>query len=141
MLKVESKHAMEICPKCERPVKSKNAWHYCAKVDIDDLFIGRSEEMILIFDKILAEVMDWEGVNVSASKNCVIFVRNKTFLIVRPLQKVLDLKFYLPEETNTYPVFKCKPYNNKFEIHIRLNQLEDLDYSVFELVGEAYLQS
>lgn len=132
---------MEICPKCNRPVKSKNAWHYCTQVDIDDLFLGRSEEMILIFDKVLAEVMDWAEVNVSASKNCVIFVRNKTFLIVRPMQKVLNLKFYLPEETNDYPVFKCKPYNSKFEVHVRLSQLEDLDQAVFQLIREAYVLS
>ncbi len=97
--------------------------------------------MVLIFDKILAEVMGWEGVNVSASKNCVIFVRNKTFLIVRPMQKTLNLKFYLPEESHVYPIFKCKPYLNKFEFHIRLAQLEDLDYAVFEWLKEAYYKS
>ena len=41
-----------ICPKCQRPLRNINAWHYCEQVDIDDLFIGKSDDIILVLSLI-----------------------------------------------------------------------------------------
>jgi hypothetical protein len=46
------------CPKCERELPWPDYRHYCARVSLDSLFDGRPAEMILVFDKILAEVAD-----------------------------------------------------------------------------------
>ncbi|MDP9077886.1 MAG: hypothetical protein M3O71_10715 [Bacteroidota bacterium] len=47
-----------ICPKCERELVSEQQRHYCAKISLDDLFKGKSDELLLLFDKLLAEVAD-----------------------------------------------------------------------------------
>lgn len=47
------------CPDCERELPWKDYRHYCARVSLDSLFEGRSPELVLAFDKILAEVADW----------------------------------------------------------------------------------
>lgn len=86
-----------VCPKCQRLLPRPKAWHYCAQIDIDSLFEGKSEALVYLFDKILADVFDWQGVAVSATKNCIVFVRHKTFLVIRPMKTQLDVKFYLSE--------------------------------------------
>lgn len=132
---------MITCPKCERPIRYKNQWHYCAKVDIDSLFEGKPEEIMLIFEKVLVAVMEWEGVIVSPTKNCIVFSRNKGFLIVRPMQKIIDLKFFSEERLSGWYIHKSKAYNNKFENHIRLSTIEELSPDVFEPIRNSYEMS
>ena len=92
-----------VCPKCERELLKENQTHYCARVSIDSLFKGKPDELVLVFDKILAEVADWQDVLVSTTPNCIVFVHRKTFLVIRPMQKVLDVKFYSETASNRLP--------------------------------------
>jgi hypothetical protein len=50
-------------------------------VAIDDLFLNKSDEIVLIFDKLLEFLSSFEDVEISATKNCIVFVRNKTFVL------------------------------------------------------------
>ena len=97
---------MWTCPKCERKIVHANKWHYCEKVGIDSLFEGKREELILLFDRLLSHIISWEDVGVSATKNCIVFVHRQTFFIVRPMKKVLSLKFYSAQEKTGYPILK-----------------------------------
>lgn len=129
---------MWTCPKCERELKNPNQWHNCVKVSIDSLFEGKAEELVLIFDKLLSEIIDWEGVAVSATKNCIVFVHNQTFLIIKPMKKQLDLKFYSKEEQEEFPIIKSIFYSGRFENHIRVSNLDELDFVVFNLIKQSY---
>jgi hypothetical protein len=127
-----------ICPKCERELSRPNQVHYCIKVSVDSLLKDQSEELVLAFDKLLAEIVDWEGVTVSCSKNCIVFVRNRTFFLIRPMKKHLDLKFYstkLPEDSI---VTKSTLYKSRYENHIILSALKDLTPQVYKLIKESY---
>ncbi len=126
------------CPKCDRPLTKKNSWHYCKKTSIDSLFEGKSPELKLLFDKLLAEVGSWESVNASASKTCIVFITSKTFLVVKVMKRELDLKFVLPEEMDAFPVYKIAKYGNKTEHYIRLGSEEDLDRDVFNMIHQSY---
>ncbi|MBA4198526.1 MAG: hypothetical protein C0459_13340 [Chitinophaga sp.] len=129
---------MNICPKCERELRNPNQWHYCAKVNIGDLFKGKDEELEFVFDKLLSEIIDWENVTVSATKNCIVFVHNKTFLIVKPMKTQLDLKFYSEKEHTNFPIIKSILWNSKFENHIRVAKLEELNERVFAFIKKSY---
>jgi hypothetical protein len=61
------------CPKCDRELPQPEQRHYCARVSLDSLFQSRSAELILIFDKLLAEVADWDGVLVGTTPNCIVY--------------------------------------------------------------------
>lgn len=127
-----------ICPKCERELKKPNQIHYCIKVSVDDLLKDQSEELVLAFDKLLAEIVDWDGVTVSCSKNCIVFVHNQTFFVIRPMKKQLDLKFYsakLPEEPM---VIKSALHAGRYENHIRLTSLNHLTPRVYAFVKDSY---
>jgi hypothetical protein len=129
---------METCSICGRVLKSAKQWHYCAKVELDSLFEDKAKQLVFTFDRLLAEIMDWPNVSVSATKNCIVFVRMQTFLIVRPMKKQLDLKFYSSTYTNQPPVYKCVAYSGKFETHIRLSEIEEVDQQVFRLIKKSY---
>jgi Domain of unknown function (DUF5655) len=129
---------MWTCPKCERELRNPNQWHNCVKVSIDSLFEGKSEELVLVFDKLLSEILDWKDVAVSATQNCIVFVHNQTFLIIKPMKKQLDLKFYTQNEQEELPVIKSVVYSGKFENHIRVSMLSELNHEVFQLIKQSY---
>ena len=110
-----------ICPKCQRPLRNINAWHYCEQVDIDDLFVGKSDDVILVFDRILAKVAMWDDIDISGTKNCVVFVKNKTFLVLKPMRKWLDAKCYLPDKVHDPLFHKLELWNSKYQAIFRLN--------------------
>ncbi|WPV01154.1 DUF5655 domain-containing protein [Mucilaginibacter sp. cycad4] len=126
------------CPKCERELPKAEQRHYCARVSLDSLFKGRPAELVLVFDKILAEVADWESVLVGITPNCIVFTRRLTFLVIRPMKKELDIKFYSKVPHPEKPVLKSVASGNKFENHIRIALLDDLRPDLFTYLRESY---
>ncbi len=130
---------MDICPKCERPVASLKSWHYCAKVDMDSLFERKEDVVLQLFDRLAEVVGSWPGVAFSATKACIVFVTTaKTFFIVKPMKKALDMHFSLPEAHEEDCVYKCVKYGGKWVHYIRLHEENDLNRSVLRLIRMAY---
>lgn len=126
------------CPKCDRELPWAYYRHYCKRVELDSLFEGRSDELILVFDKILAEVADWPKVLVGVTPNCIVFTRRVGFLIIRPMKKELDLKFYSSVAHLEKPVIKSIVAGKKFANHIRLSTLDELKPGIFQYLRESY---
>lgn len=126
------------CPKCERSLKNKNQWHCCINQALDNLFIGKSNELIFIFDQILNYVSNLENIEISATKNCIIFFKTQTFLVIKPMKKELDIKFYLPEQVNNHPIMKVALYGKQYEHHIRISTTEDVSPQVFSFIKQSY---
>ncbi len=129
---------MWTCPKCDRELRTPNQWHNCVKVNIGDLFVGKKDELEFVFDKLLSTIIDWDNVAVSATKNCIVFVHHKTFLIVRPMKTQLDLKFYSEKELDEEPVIKSVIWNSKFENHVRVSEMEELNATIFSMIKRSY---
>jgi len=126
------------CPKCDRELPQPEQRHYCARVSLDSLFDGRPPELVLVFDKILAEVADWDGVLVGTTPNCIVFTHRLTFLIIRPMKKELDIKFYSKAAHPEKTVLKSVAIGKKFENHIRIAELDDLRPALFVYLRESY---
>jgi hypothetical protein len=126
------------CPKCERVLKNPNAWHNCIKQDLDKLFENKIEILSFLFDKILDNVISWDNVSVSATKNCIVFVSTQTFLVVKPMKKELDLKFYLQTQNEEFPIYKSCEYSGKFEHHIRVSELEEVNSQLINFIKSSY---
>jgi len=128
-----------ICPKCERELLNENQRHYCAKISLDSLFAGRSPELVLVFDKILVEVADWEDVLVSTSPNCIVFVHKQTFFVIRPMQKQLDLKFYSATRLEGPMIIKSVAHAGRYVNNVRVAMLNDLNPLLFKLIRNSYI--
>jgi hypothetical protein len=126
------------CPNCDRELHSPGQRHYCVRVNLNSLFEDRSPELVLVFDKILAEVADWDGVLVGTTPNCIVFTHRMTFLVIRPMKKELDIKFYSKIAHPEKPVIKSVAVANKFENHIRIALLDDLRPTLFVYLRESY---
>ncbi len=127
-----------ICPKCGRPVASLKSWHYCKAVDMDTLFERKEDVVLHLFDRLVETVSGWPEVQFSATKACIVFVANSTFLIAKPMKRALDLHFSLktPEEDDA--VYKCVPYKHHHVHYIRLHRPNDLTPRVLRLIRRAY---
>ncbi|MGN7988762.1 DUF5655 domain-containing protein [Pedobacter sp. 22226] len=126
------------CPKCDRELPWKDYRHYCQRVDLDSLFVGRSAELVLAFDKILAEVADWPNVLIGVTPNCIVFTKRVGFLIIRPMKKELDIKFYSAMAHTEKPVVKSIASGKKFENHIRISSADEVRPGLFVYIQESY---
>src|ERR1700744_3551310 len=115
------------CPKCEREFPKPEQRHYCARVSLDSLFAGKPPELLLIFDKILAEVADWDGVLVGTTPNCIVFTHRLTFLVIRPMQKWLEVKWYAKNSAG-----------KKEEQRVKLTLLDELMPKIFQDIRASY---
>jgi hypothetical protein len=127
-----------ICPKCERELKNEKQTHYCAKVNLDTLFEGKSAELVLAFDKLLLLVADWDDVAISTTPNCVVFVHRQTFLVVKPMKVALDIKFYSASPPTGLIPYKNYIYSGRNANHFRLSKLEDLTPIMIRYIRESY---
>ena len=127
-----------ICPKCDRPIASAKQWHYCARVDMDTLFERKEDIVLHLFDRLVEVAGAWPGVAFSATKACIVFVADKTFLIVKPMKKALDMHFSLAEPEEDEAVYKCVRYNGRWVHYVRLHEEGDLNRNVIRLIRAAY---
>jgi len=129
---------MWICPKCERTFKSTNQSHSCGQYDLDDLFKGKPDNLLMTFDALLLAVIDWEGCTVGATAKAIVFTREKAWLIVRPMSKVLDIKFY-DKEKISHPLIKKTNFAfKKYAHHIRISNPSEITTELLELLNAAF---
>jgi hypothetical protein len=127
-----------ICPKCERELKNEKQTHYCARINLDSLFEGKSAELVLTFDKLLLLVADWDDVAISTTPNCVVFVHSQTFLVIKPMKAALDVKFYAALPPSGLIPYKTLFYSGRHAIHLRISKLEHLTPVMFKYIRESY---
>lgn len=130
---------MWTCPICERDLKKENQWHVCIKADLNSLFDGKPKELEYAFDKILAEVVEWDDVIVSNTRKAIMFVHNQTFLVIRPMTKVLDIQFYSKEGQVCPPFFKSRKVSKKWENHYRISSMEEISSELILWIKDSYL--
>lgn len=126
------------CNKCKRTLKNENQWHCCFNQDIDTLFEHKPIELIFAFDKILTFVYDLNNIEISATKNCVVFFKTQTFLVIKPMKNLLNIKFYLKAPYDGFPIFKSAMYGKQFEHHIRISTIEDVNESLFRFIKQSH---
>ncbi|WP_086541186.1 DUF5655 domain-containing protein [Algoriphagus antarcticus] len=110
----------------------------CSKAELSTLFERNPKELEFAFDKILAEIYEWYKVIVSNTQNAVMFVHRQTFLIIRPMSKFLDLKFYSKDQQPCPPFFKSTQVSKKFENHYRISSLDELSPTLIRLIRQSY---
>ena len=106
---------------------------------MESLFVGKSNELIYVFDYLLAQIVDWKDIAVSTTPNCIVFVHRQTFLVVRPMKKELEVKFYSEFYSEILPIKKSIAYAGKYVNYVRLSSLEEVTLQVIELIRKSYL--
>lgn len=130
-----------ICPNCKRSIPNLKSYHYCKEVAIDELFLKKSDEVVLVFDRLLEHLSAYENVEISATKNCIVFVLNKTFVVAKPMTKCLEIKFYSNVPINDEELYKYHLWSSKYESIIRIENESQLRPKHFQYFKNSYLIS
>jgi len=112
--------------------------HTCSDRTIDDIFEGKPQPLLFAFDALLAAVIDWEPISVGAAKRAIVFTKYKAWLIVRPMSKELDIKFYYPEVIQHSLIKKTTAYRNDFAHHIRIADPDEVNEPLLQLLWRAF---
>lgn len=129
---------MWTCPKCERVFKTINQSHSCVAQDLGLLFLDKPDNLVLAFDGIMSAVLQWEPNAMGASKNAIVFTNKKAWLILRPMAKELDLKFYYDEVIPHPLVKKTAEYKGKFAHHLRIKEEIEITPELLALLRKGF---
>ena len=126
------------CPKCERSFKSTNQSHWCLKVDIDDLFEGKPEDLLLTFDKLLVAVADWEPCQVAATRKAIVFSKYKAWMVIHPKTKWLDITFMLPYSRKDDWLHKIQLYGKVHRHIVRVSHENHITEALLKALKESH---
>ncbi|MEQ9299507.1 MAG: DUF5655 domain-containing protein [Cyclobacteriaceae bacterium] len=110
----------------------------CTTKDIGELFLDKSDELVLAFDRIMMEVMLWQPNDLGASIHAIVFTNRKAWLIIKPMKKVLDVKFYHSDKIESGLIKKHTDYRNKFAHHLRVSSEKEITQEHFDLLKMGY---
>ena len=79
-------------------------------------------ELVYAFDKIRSCVVGPGGIEISATKNCVVFFETQTFLVIKSMRKLLNIKFYLQEPIINYKLLLSKHLSETIYSFIKQSQ-------------------
>lgn len=129
---------MWTCPRCQRKFKANNQSHICVIKDIGELFIDKGDDLVLAFDAINTIVMEWQPNSVGASKHAIVYASKKAWLIIKPMKKELDVKFYHEEELESEVLKKVTLFGKKYAHHIRIKHENEVTPEVIELLKQGF---
>jgi len=129
---------MWTCPKCERRFKVTNQSHMCVDKTIDDIFMEVSDHLVLAFDAIFRVVMEWEPTTAGASVHAVVFTNQRAWLIIKPMSKELDVKFYYGEPIDSDIFKRIAEYKGKYAHHIRIKDEIEVTPEVMDLLRKGW---
>lgn len=128
-----------ICPKCGRQFKHATNYHSCVKVNEDIHFINKKPNVLKVYEKILKETKKFGKVNVSPVKSGILLKNISTFLGMRLKKDSLDIDFFLPEETNEFPIYKTFRYTKSKVVHyVRLENPKEVDRQLVNWMKISY---
>lgn len=125
---------MWTCPKCERKFKTTNQSHWCGNVSLDELFYDKPDELLLAFDTLTQVVSEWEPCSIGTSVRTVVLTNKKAWLIVKPMSKELDIKFYNSKPLDSPLIKRIADYRNKYAHHIRVKNEFQITKDLIELL-------
>ncbi|QCK16560.1 DUF5655 domain-containing protein [Mangrovivirga cuniculi] len=70
----------------------------CSTKGIGELFLGKSDEMVIAYDDLTNKISQWKPYSAGASTHSIVVTSKKAWLIIKPMKNELDLKFYYDEK-------------------------------------------
>lgn len=126
------------CPKCDRTLSRPNAWHQCVRKPVETLFEKKDPVVLILYQQVHKELSKWSGVKWSATQNCIVYISETTFLIIKPMKTCLELKFSLSEIMEAFPVYKAQQWGKRAWHLVRLYEEGDVDEAVWGLLKKSY---
>ena len=132
---------MWTCPHCTKTFAKANQWHMCVNLPPEAALAGKAPVLTSVFEALLHSVQDIAEFEVTASAKAIsLYASNhKTFLVLQPKKKWMDLLFFLGREETEFPIFKVvQRSKNSWAHYVRLHDEEDVDAQLLRWIEEGH---
>lgn len=130
---------MWTCPECGRSFRNTQQRHHCERTTVADQLVNQPEEIIRIFEKIIAYVEKVGPYSKSPIKDYIMLKHRSTFLTIKPRKKYLDISFFLDVNTKAFPIFKSLQRSKHRVLHAaRLESEKDVSALVKSWIKTSY---
>lgn len=129
---------MWTCPKCNRRFKTMHQSHSCTQLDAGELFFGKSDELVQAYDAIVQATKTWSPNSIGTAKHTIVFTSTKAWLIIKPMKKGLEVKFYYNSPIDSERFSKITSFYGKFVHYILLQSPEEVDQEFIKLIRKGY---
>lgn len=106
----------------------------CTQKDVGELFLGKPDALVLAYDNIIQGISSWDPFSSGASVHTIIVTSKRAWLIIKPLKKELDVKFYTDQPVESDLIHKITEYRGKFANHIRIREPWEVNDEVLRLL-------
>ncbi|MEO1514519.1 MAG: DUF5655 domain-containing protein [Bacteroidota bacterium] len=110
----------------------------CTKIGIGEVFLNKPDELVIAYDDIVQVVSRWVPCSIGASVHSVVFTSQKAWLIIKPMKKELDVKFYCDSPIESEKLKRTYRTGPKYAHHIRIQHSDQLDDEFFELLRAGF---
>ena len=129
---------MWICPQCQREFKTKNQWHSCVTIPVEDLFINKPDSVKQLYELLVRKCRQFGEIKTDTTKSCIYFVSTHRYLAIKPQRNGLILEFALPQIEDIFPVIKIVKISKYQFVHrIKMDTPEDINDQVLGWIQEA----
>ena len=129
------------CPNCNKTFAKVNQHHQCVEVPVQEIFLNKSPHLSDVYQHLLNQLHSIGGFTVTTSLKSITLYgpQHKSFLIIQPKRKWIDIWFPLDHKVEDFPVFKIQqPSKSRYAHFVRLEDEEDLSPIVLEWIAEAH---
>ena len=129
------------CPLCQKTFAKENQHHLCTTVEVATVFENKAPHLPEIFDDLLAGVSTFATASVTTSTKAITLYgpAHKSFLIIQPKRKWMDIWFPLDRKVEEFPIFRIqRPSKSRYAHYVRLESNEDIVRAVLNWIAEAY---
>lgn len=130
---------MWICPTCKKKFKAKNQWHSCARLNIEDHFRNKEENVREVFEKIVDGLKGIGEFEIIPIKSSIQFRTLSNFLSVRTKKDHIIIEFQLEQEVDDLSIIRSVRISSKRNFYRMVaDHPEDISDKIISWFHEAY---
>jgi hypothetical protein len=126
------------CPRCRRQFKNRNQSHSCGQYSVEQLFDGKTAEIIELYQQLDDLIRRCGDVVVAPTQTRVLFKVRTVFASVAISKNWLDVVFVLGRRLKHGRIKKAQEEYPGIVHFLRIKNAEDLDDDLAAWLQEAY---
>jgi hypothetical protein len=132
------KKALWTCSHCRRQFTNRNQSHSCGQFSIEELLVGKPQEIIELFERLGDLIQRCGKVAVAPTKTRVLFKVRTVFASVAMNKNWLDVVFVLARRLKARRIKKAQEEYPGIVHFLRIEKMEELDEDLAAWLQEAY---
>lgn len=130
---------MWTCPKCGRGFANRNQFHFCSNRSLDEHFVGRDQQVVATFQRLLPAAEKSGPITVVPEKTRIAFQVRMSFAAFTLRRHWIDGHVVLARRLESPRFRRIDVISPRNQVHVfRLHEPSDVDDEVERWLAEAY---